>query len=138
MLSDVNAQAAVGQPTTQSRESDPRRFFTMLGTLVRGRVSVGGSAGSATKMALDIAVRYGNARRQFAAPGKDREIVINDYLVHQRKLLPALATTYALHFAQGELVETMHDVQTAVDVDGKEIDETSQRELESRAAGLKV
>ena len=110
----------------------------MLGTLVRGRVSVGGSAGSATKLALDIAVRYGDVRRQFAAPGEDREIVINDYLVHQRKLLPALATTYALHFAQGELVETMHDVQTAVHVHGQEIDEEAQRELESRAAGLKV
>jgi acyl-CoA oxidase len=77
-------------------------------------------------------------RRQFAAPGKDREIVVNDYLVHQRKLLPALATSYALHFAQGELVETMHDVQYQVHVLGNEIDEESQRELESRAAGLKV
>src|ERR671927_1328949 len=138
MLSDVNAQAAVGQPTTQSRKSHPRRFFTMLGTLVRGRVSVGGSAGSATKMALDIAVRYGNARRQFAAPGKDREIVINDYLVHQRKLLPALASSYALHFAQEELVSAMHDVQYKTHVLGEEIDEAGQRELESRAAGLKV
>jgi acyl-CoA oxidase len=105
----------------------------MLGTLVRGRVSVGGSSASATKLALDIAVRYGNVRRQFAAPGEEREIVINDYLVHQRKLLPALATTYALHFAQGELVSTMHDVQGAAD-----LDEEAQRELESRAAGLKV
>ena len=105
----------------------------MLGTLVRGRVSVGGSASSATKLALDIAVRYGNVRRQFAAPGEEREIVINDYLVHQRKLLPALATTYGLHFAQGELVSTMHDVQSAA-----ELDEEAQRELESRAAGLKV
>ena len=93
---------------------------------------------SATKLALDIAVRYGDVRRQFAAPGDDREIVINDYLVHQRKLLPALATTYALHFAQGELVETMHDVQTAVHAQGEEVDEEAQRELESRAAGLKV
>jgi acyl-CoA oxidase len=76
--------------------------------------------------------------RQFAAPGEDREIVVNDYLVHQRKLLPALATTYALHFAQSELVETMHDVQTRVHVHGEEIDETAQRELESRAAALKV
>src|SRR3712207_3271024 len=32
----------------------------------------------------------------------------------------------------------MHDVQTAVHVHGQEIDEHAQRELESRAAGLKV
>ena len=111
-LLDRYGQVAEDGTYTSSIENETRRFFTMLGTLVRGRVSVGGSAGSATKLALDIAVRYGDVRRQFAAPGEDREIVINDYLVHQRKLLPALATTYALHFAQGELVETMHDVQT--------------------------
>jgi acyl-CoA oxidase len=121
-----------------SIENETRRFFTMLGTLVRGRVSVGGSASSATKLALDIAVRYGDVRRQFAAPGAEREIVVNDYLVHMRKLLPALATTYALHFAQDELTSTMHDVQSAVHEHGEEIDEAAQRELESRAAGLKV
>ena len=113
MLLDRYGQVAADGTYTSSIENETRRFFTMLGTLVRGRVSVGGSAASATKLALDIAVRYGDVRRQFAAPGDDREIVINDYLVHQRKLLPALATTYALHFAQGQLVETMHDVQAA-------------------------
>jgi acyl-CoA oxidase len=138
MLLDRYGQVTEDGTYTSSIENETRRFFTMLGTLVRGRVSVGGAAGSATKLALDIAVRYGNERRQFAAPGEDREIVINDYLVHQRKLLPALAKSYALHFAQGELVETMHDVQTAVHVHGAEIDEQAQRELESRAAGLKV
>jgi len=133
MLLDRYGQVAEDGTYTSTIENETRRFFTMLGTLVRGRVSVGGSAASATKLALDIAVRYGNVRRQFAAPGEDREIVINDYLVHQRKLLPALATTYALHFAQSELVSTMHDVQSV-----DEIDEEKQRELESRAAGLKV
>jgi acyl-CoA oxidase len=138
MLLDRYGQVAADGTYTSSIENETRRFFTMLGTLVRGRVSVGGSASSATKLALDIAVRYGNVRRQFAAPGEDREIVINDYLVHQRKLLPALAKTYGLHFAQSTLVETMHDVQTAVHVHGEEVDLAAQRELESRAAGLKV
>ncbi len=138
MLLDRYGQVAEDGTYTSSIENETRRFFTMLGTLVRGRVTVGGAAGSATKLALDIAVRYGDVRRQFAAPGEEREIVINDYLVHQRKLLPALAKTYALHFAQGELVSTMHDVQTAVHVHGQEIDEQAQRELESRAAGLKA
>jgi acyl-CoA oxidase len=121
-----------------SIENETRRFFTMLGTLVRGRVSVGGSASSATKLALDIAVRYGDVRRQFAAPGADREVVVNDYLVHLRKLLPPLARTYALHFAQDELVSTMHDLHTAVHEHGRQVDEAAQRELESRAAGLKA
>ncbi|SFF49623.1 acyl-CoA dehydrogenase family protein [Blastococcus tunisiensis] len=138
MLLDRYGQVAADGTYTSTIENETRRFFTMLGTLVRGRVSVGGSASSATKLALDIAVRYGDVRRQFAAPGEDREIVINDYLVHQRKLLPALARTYALQFAQSTLVETMHDVQTAVHVHGQDVDEAAQRELESRAAGLKV
>ncbi|TFV87266.1 acyl-CoA oxidase [Blastococcus sp. CT_GayMR20] len=138
MLLDRYGQVAEDGTYTSLIENETRRFFTMLGTLVRGRVSVGGSAASATKLALDIAVRYGNVRRQFAAPGEEREIVINDYLVHQRKLLPALATTYGLHFAQGRLVEDMHDIQTAVHTHGQDIDEEAQRELESRAAGLKV
>ncbi|MGY1794668.1 acyl-CoA dehydrogenase [Geodermatophilus sp. SYSU D00525] len=138
MLLDRFGQVAEDGTYTSDIENETRRFFTMLGTLVRGRVSVGGSAGSATKLALDIAVRYGDVRRQFAAPGRDREIVLNDYLVHQRKLLPALATSYALAFAQEELVGTMHDVQTAVHEHGEPVDEAAQRELESRAAGLKA
>lgn len=111
-------------------ESDSRRFFTMLGTLIRGRVSVGGSAGSATKRALALAVRYGEKRRQFMTPDGD-EVVILDYLGHQRKLLPALAKTYALHFAQEELVSKLHDIDSSAP-------EEEQRELESRAAGLKA
>ncbi|SEF27159.1 Acyl-coenzyme A oxidase [Amycolatopsis pretoriensis] len=111
-------------------ESDSRRFFTMLGTLIRGRVSVGGSAGSATKRGLALAIRYGEQRRQFLTPDGD-EVVILDYLGHQRKLLPALAKTYALHFAQEELVSKLHDIDSSAP-------EEEQRELESRAAGLKA
>ncbi|WP_216209539.1 acyl-CoA dehydrogenase family protein [Amycolatopsis aidingensis] len=113
-------------------ESDNRRFFTMLGTLIRGRVSVAGSAGSATKRALAIAVRYGETRRQFWHPD-GHEVAILDYLAHQRCLLPALATTYALHFAQEELVDALDELQS-----GGSYDEHRQRELESRAAGIKA
>ncbi|ASR37995.1 acyl-CoA oxidase [Prauserella marina] len=118
---------------TSSISSDSRRFFTMLGTLVRGRISVAGSAGSATKRALTIAVRYAERRTQFFRPD-GTEVRILDYLGHQRKLLPALATSYALHFAQEELVSTLHELQSG---DGQ-ADEHRQRELESRAAGLKA
>ena len=113
--------------------NESRRFFTMLGTLVRGRVSVAGAAGSATRTALAIAIRYAVQRRQFAAPGSDQEVLLLDYRTHQRKLLPALATSYALHFAQGQLVESLHELQTAA-----QPDEVAQRELESRVAGIKA
>ncbi|WP_067499331.1 acyl-CoA dehydrogenase [Actinoplanes sp. TFC3] len=134
MLLDRYGQVAPDGTYTSSIENDTRRFFTMLGTLVRGRVVVGGSASAAAKSALTIAVRYGETRRQFTAPGEQREVALNDYLAHQRTLLTALAKTYALHFAQDELVAALHEVQTA---DGP-VDERRQRELESRAAGLKA
>lgn len=114
-------------------ENANRRFFTMLGTLVRGRVTVGGSAAQAARVALDIAVRYALQRRQFNAPGEDREVPIMDYLVHQRRLLPYVAQSYALQFAQNHLVATLHDQETAAVRDME-----AQRELEARAAGLKV
>ncbi|SDH77724.1 Acyl-coenzyme A oxidase [Actinokineospora alba] len=112
-------------------DGDSKRFFTMLGTLIRGRISVAGAAGSATKTALKIAVRYAQVRRQFENPETGDEVVLLDYLAHQRKLLPALATTYGLHFAQEELVTTLHDRRT-------DADDRAQRELESRAAGIKA
>ncbi|MGA3564614.1 acyl-CoA dehydrogenase family protein [Melissospora conviva] len=134
MLLDRYGQVAEDGTYASPIEGDSRRFFTMLGTLVRGRVSVGGAASAATKSALAIAVRYGDIRRQFDTPGADREVLLNDYLAHQRKLLPALAATYALHFAQAELVNVLSEVQGG---EGP-VDEHRQRELESRAAGLKA
>jgi len=113
--------------------NETRRFFTMLGTLVSGRVSVAGAGLSAAKLALAIAVRYSLTRRQFRAPGSDREVILLDYLQHQRRLLPALATTYALHFAQEALVTALHDAG-----DGDSADEAEQRRLETLAAGLKA
>ncbi|WP_367128946.1 acyl-CoA dehydrogenase [Saccharothrix sp. HUAS TT1] len=115
---------------TSPIEGGGRRFFTMLGTLVRGRISVAGGAGSATKRALALAVRYGDGRRQFTRPDTGDEVVVLDYLAHQRRLLPALATSYALHFAQEELVSALHDSTGD--------DDRARRELESRAAGLKA
>jgi acyl-CoA oxidase len=149
-LLDRYGHVAADGTYTSPIESETRRFFTMLGTLVRGRVSVAGAAGSAAKTALTIAVRYGDHRRQFQRPaGRDdgapaEEIVILDYLAHQRRLLPALATTYALHFAQGELVASLHDLQSGGPIDpvvaGEAADgqDRGQRELEARAAGLKA
>lgn len=131
----LNKYADVAEDGTYTSpiENPGRRFFTMLGTLIRGRVTVGGSAGAAARVALDIATRYALERRQFEAPGADEEVLIMDYLVHQRRLFPLIAKSYALQFAQNELVAKCHELQTSDDPDAEE-----QRELESRAAGLKA
>jgi len=131
----LNKYADVAEDGTYTSpiENPGRRFFTMLGTLIRGRVTVGGSAGAAARVALDIATRYALERRQFEAPGAEEEVLIMDYLVHQRRLFPLIAKSYALQFAQNELVAKCHELQTSDDPDAEE-----QRELESRAAGLKA
>lgn len=116
-------------------ESDNRRFFTMLGTLVRGRICVAAGGGIAARRGLAIATRYATHRTQFTAEGHDGEVVLMDYLAHQRKLLPRLAKAYALGFAQNELIGTLDRVQS---VPSPDRDPRAQRELETRAAGIKA
>lgn len=114
-------------------ENANRRFFTMIGTLIQGRVCIGGAAGTAAKNALTIAVRHGLKRRQFGPPGGESEMLLMDYRTHQRRLLPLLAKTYALHFAQEEVAARLH-----VAFSGGDVPERDQRELETYAAGLKA
>lgn len=113
-------------------ENPNKRFFTMLGTLIQGRVSVCGASISASKSALTIAVRYALTRRQFSSPG-GAETLLLDYRTHQRRLLPALATAYALHFAQEALVAELHRSGLAHDFPDRD-----RRQLETMAAGLKA
>ena len=131
----LNRYADVNSDGTYFSEVEDagRRFFLMLGTLVQGRVSVSGAAINATKVALTVAVRHALTRRQFGPPDRE-EVTLMTYRTHQRRLLPALAATYRLHFAQERLVATLHEVFTAPDG----ADERARRELEARAAGLKA
>ncbi|MFT4216816.1 MAG: acyl-CoA dehydrogenase [Micropruina sp.] len=114
-------------------ENPNRRFFTMLGALVRGRICIGGGAAIAARRALSIATRYAERRAQFRHPHSDDESPLLDYLSHQRKLLPAIARAYALGFAQNDLI----DAYGTVSSDGAH-DPRAQRALETLAAGLKV
>jgi acyl-CoA oxidase len=117
-----------------SRIEDPnRRFFTMLGTLIQGRISVSGAGVTASKVALTIAVRHALKRRQFGPPDEDGEALLLDYPAHQRRLLPRLARTYALHAAQEGLVAGLHEAFTTAEEPGRE-----RRELEAKAAGIKA
>lgn len=96
-----------------------RRFFTMLGTLVQGRVSVAGAGISVAKVALSIATKYAVRRRQFEAAPDTEEQLLLDYGLHQRRLLPLIARTYALHFAQDEVRAQLHEVFSGIEDDAQ-------------------
>ncbi|WJS93088.1 acyl-CoA dehydrogenase family protein [Flavobacterium johnsoniae] len=105
--------------------SDNRRFFTMLGTLVGGRIGIPRSALAAAKSGLTIAIRYSDQRRQFGPEGGS-EVPILNYRMHQRRLLPHLAKTYAVHFALQYLTNRFLNRT-----------ESEMQEIEALAAGMK-
>jgi len=105
--------------------SDNRRFFTMLGTLVGGRIGIPRSGLSAVKSGLTIAIRYSDQRKQFGPEGA-AEVPILNYRTHQRRLMPLLANAYALHFSLQYLTNRF--------LNRKEED---MQEIEALAAGLK-
>ena len=127
------ADVSVAGVYSSEIENPNKRFFTMLGTLVQGRVCVGGAGINAAKVALTIATKYAVKRRQFEASTEGEEELLLDYGLHQRRLFPLLARTYALHFAQEVVAGQLHDVFS-----GLSDDEHTRRELESRAAGTKA
>lgn len=125
---DVAADGTYASPI----ESPGRRFFTMLGTLVQGRVSLDGSATRASQLALHIAITYATQRRQFTASDPTRETVLMDYQAHLHRLLPKLAATYAGSFAHEQLLHAFDDVFS-----GHTDDPEAREDLETLAAALK-
>ena len=113
--------------------SPGRRFFTMLGTLVAGRISIALGSLSAAKTGLAIAIRYGDRRRQFG-PSGEPEVPILDYLAQQRALFPALATTYGLHFAVRDLAQSYADGGTDEERASVELLAAALKALASRNA----
>ncbi len=109
-----------------SISSDNRRFFTMLGTLVGGRIGIPRSGLSAAKSGLTIAIRYANQRRQFGPEG-GAEVPILNYRMHQRRLMPLLAKSYALHFALQYITQRFLNRT-----------EEEAKEIEALAAGIKA
>ncbi|HEY6879689.1 MAG TPA: acyl-CoA dehydrogenase family protein, partial [Polyangiales bacterium] len=98
LLDRFGAVASDGSYTSAIPSAN-KRFFTMLGTLVGGRIAVGCGATAAAKTALTIATRYAFARTQF--PGPDgREKTLIEYRSHRLRLLPRIAAAYAYGFAQ--------------------------------------
>ena len=118
----INAQGHYTSPI----ENAAKRFFTMLGALVTGRICVGAASNNCSKKALTIAIKYAMRRRQFAPKANQLESLIMDYPTHQDRLMPRLAACYVYHFALRDLAE-MH-------INHEQHD---SRKIETLAAGLK-
>ncbi|HLS92651.1 MAG TPA: acyl-CoA dehydrogenase [Microbacterium sp.] len=124
---DVAADGTYSSPIA----SPGRRFFTMLGALVQGRVSLDGAATWGAALSLKIAVTYANQRRQFD-DGTGSETVLLDYGKHRRRLIPRIATAYAQTFSHDELLRKFDLVFS-----GENDTDESRQDLETLAAALK-
>lgn len=132
LLNKLGEVDANGDYTT-SIPSSGRRFFTMLGALVQGRVSLATTAANASALALTGAITYGNQRRQFNAASDIEEQVLLDYGLHQRRLIDRLARTYADIFTTNDLLVKFHEVFS-----GADDSDANRQELETLAAGIKA
>jgi acyl-CoA oxidase len=98
----------------------------MLGTLIGGRIGIPRSALAAAKSGLTIAIKYSDQRRQFGPEG-GLEVPILNYRIHQRRLLPLLAKTYAIHFTLQYVTNRFITKK-----------ESEMQEIEALAAGMKA
>src|SRR6056297_211161 len=104
-----------------------KRFFTMLGTLVGGRICVARAGLGGAKMALTIAIKHALKRRQFNDNIKIQEDLLMDYPSHQLRLTPLVASAYVYHVTLDKMMEIYCD-DTQPD----------KRKVETQVAGLKA
>ena len=103
-----------------------KRFFTMLGTLVGGRICVARAGLGGAKMSLAIAIKHALKRRQFNDSIKIQEDLLMDYPSHQLRLTPAVASAYVYHVTLDKMMEIYDDEN-----------QPDKRKVETQVAGLK-
>lgn len=116
---DGNYQSDIKNPS--------KRFFTMLGTLVGGRICVARAGLGGAKFALAVAVKHALKRRQFNDNVKIQEDLLMDYPTHQLRLTPLVASAYVYHVTLDKLMETYCDES-----------QPDKRVIETQVAGLKA
>ncbi|KAJ1510619.1 fatty-acyl coenzyme A oxidase [Coelomomyces lativittatus] len=112
------------------------------GALIQGRVAMVVDSGNTGKKALTIAIRYAAIRRQFSSRPGALETKLIDYRIHQSRLFPLLAQTFAMHFAGVEMdkmyVNLMEQLEQATP--GTALDRILEtlKETHATSAGLKA
>jgi len=103
-----------------------KRFFTMLGTLVGGRICVARAGLGGAKMALAVAIKHALKRRQFNDSIKIQEDLLMDYPSHQLRLTPLVASAYVFDVTLDKMMEVYCDES-----------QPDKRKVETQVAGLK-
>ncbi|EXJ53613.1 uncharacterized protein A1O5_13180 [Cladophialophora psammophila CBS 110553] len=117
----------------------PKNPSSVYGQLTRGRSVIVMNARLVLARAVTVAVRYLSIRRQFHDqdnPTQPLETSVLDYTTVQIRILPLLATTFALHYS-GAYVRQLYERTRKNDTTIDAVDEASLSELHSTSAGLK-
>lgn len=117
--------------------SRPKNPSSVYGQLTRGRAFIVLNARLVIARAVTVAVRYLSIRRQFRDQDSDtspQETPVLDYSTVQIRILPLLATAFALHYS-GSAMWALYErtrAQSSLDSDNAQL-----AELHTTSAGLK-
>lgn len=117
----------------------PRNPSSVYGQLTRGRSVIVMNARLVLARAVTVAVRYLAIRRQFRDqdnPSQILETSVLDYSTVQIRILPLLATTFALHYS-GSYLRQLYERTRKNDTTIDSVDQATLSELHSTSAGLK-
>ncbi|VEU19396.1 DEKNAAC100306 [Brettanomyces naardenensis] len=89
------------------------------GALLGGRVTMVTDSFRTSERFITIALRYSVGRRQFKSKGKKVENQLINYPLHQRRLLPFLAWTYAMSVASYQIQSDYKTVLQQLDEGAK-------------------
>jgi len=118
--------------THEGLYSTPPHSKLSYGTMVIVRAGLVVSAFSALAQASTIAVRYGCVRKQ-GYDQKGEETKILDYRMQQYRLLPLVATAYALQFTGRYMLQVFDNMQKGMESG----DLTALPEVHATSSGLK-
>jgi len=104
-----------------------KRFAHNIGALVFGRYIVSLGSVSFSSVALGVSIRYAFSRKQFFGddPNAPEKQLIS-YATHQKRLIPHLANTYAVHFGNEYFIHLL-----------AEKDKKNEKEIHILASALK-
>ena len=122
----------------QGKYTKPQNPATVYGSMTYARAILIGQARLVLARAVTVAVRYTLIRRQFSdrdsVPTDTPEEAVLNYSTVQIRVLPLLATTYALHYTAETMNNVYHSTRARIEKDN---DFSKLAEMHAVSSGLK-